>query len=188
MDTDKDRWHRTQFANRLNFLCRERPIQSETIARHLRLHRTTLWKWRTEPRYMPGQYETLIAIADLFGVSTDWLLGRTDRMERQPDAVEALEALAVEEEFGADDINARIESVKAARRAKDARGDLTSLTADEMAGAIAQPAPCSGERPVPPDRGRCVAAPGRDGDAVLPDGSSRPGVSRGVPVGGRGEG
>jgi transcriptional regulator with XRE-family HTH domain len=172
MDTDKDRWHRTQFANRLNFLCRERPIQSETIARHLRLHRTTLWKWRTEPRYMPGQYETLIAIADLFGVSTDWLLGRTDRVERLPDAVEALAAMAteaehkaddIEEEREADDIDARIKLLTAARRAKDARGDLTSLTADEMAGAIAQTAPCSGERPVPTARDGALPSPAARG-------------------------
>lgn len=66
------------FGERIDDLCVEHDISYAELARRVKIDRTTLYHMRTEKKRLPLALVTLVMIADQFGVSTDWLLGRTD--------------------------------------------------------------------------------------------------------------
>ncbi len=61
---------------RLRQLRKERGMSQQSLATQLKLARTTLTMYETDQR--EPDHHTLHRIADLFQVSTDYLLGRTD--------------------------------------------------------------------------------------------------------------
>ena len=66
------------FFERYTELCLQRGYKpgSEQAAQALGTNRGTISAWRTSER--PPKTEYLVVIADVYGVSTDYLLGRTD--------------------------------------------------------------------------------------------------------------
>ena len=71
----KEPYKKTNFCNVLNKLFGEKTGSQETVAKALGVSRQSFGNWlagRNQP-----DYDTLIAIADYYGVSTDYLLGRT---------------------------------------------------------------------------------------------------------------
>lgn len=61
---------------RLKELREKRGISQVTLASALNLNQNSISRYETGER--EADYATLIAIADYFGVSVDYLLGRTD--------------------------------------------------------------------------------------------------------------
>jgi len=61
---------------RLKELREKRRISQVTLAMELNLSQNSISRYETGER--EADYATLIAIADYFGVSVDYLLGRTD--------------------------------------------------------------------------------------------------------------
>ena len=61
---------------RLKELREKRRISQVRLAMDMNMNQTTISRYETGER--EADYETLIAIADYFGVSIDYLLGRTD--------------------------------------------------------------------------------------------------------------
>jgi transcriptional regulator with XRE-family HTH domain len=64
------------FANRLRSLREAKALSQEELARQLNMGRTTVAMYETGKR--EPDFETLRRLTDFFGVSTDYLLGRTD--------------------------------------------------------------------------------------------------------------
>lgn len=62
--------------NRLRFLRNEKGESLEKIAKHLNLTIQTISNYETEKRDMTP--DTILKLADYFGVSIDYLLGKTD--------------------------------------------------------------------------------------------------------------
>lgn len=69
---------RSALGERLEALCADHDLTLTELAERLEVNRTTLYHWRSG-RHLPSAIVTLAMLADIFGVSTDWLLGRTDR-------------------------------------------------------------------------------------------------------------
>ena len=65
---------RSLFAMRLMMLRRQAHLTQKEVADHLRLHRTTYTKYETD-KATPDM-TCLLALANLFGVSVDFLLGQ----------------------------------------------------------------------------------------------------------------
>lgn len=67
----------TTFGNRLSELRKQKKLKQKDVAEHFGI------AVRSYQNYEGGQrrpdYETLVALADYFGVTTDYLLGRTDK-------------------------------------------------------------------------------------------------------------
>jgi transcriptional regulator with XRE-family HTH domain len=61
---------------RLAFLREERKLSQESLANIIGVDHSTIANYETGARF--PKYPILIKIADYFGVSIDWLLGRTD--------------------------------------------------------------------------------------------------------------
>lgn len=61
---------------RLKELREKRRLSQITLAMELNLNQNSISRYETGER--EADYATLIAIADYFGVSVDYLLGRTD--------------------------------------------------------------------------------------------------------------
>jgi len=61
---------------RLRELRKKRRISQVTLALDLNMNQNTISRYETEERQ--ADYETLIAFADYFHVSIDYLLGRTE--------------------------------------------------------------------------------------------------------------
>lgn len=70
---------RSGLGERIDDLCVEHDMTLREMAERLEVNRTTLWKWRSGRYDLPPSIVTLVMLADMCGVSTDWLLGRTDR-------------------------------------------------------------------------------------------------------------
>ena len=70
--------------NRLKFLRNERGESLEKIAQYLNVTIQTISNYENEKRDMTP--DTIIKLSDYFGVSTDFLLGKSD--VRNPDKVE----------------------------------------------------------------------------------------------------
>lgn len=64
---------------RLKKLRKERHISQVRLAMELNMSQNTISRYETEER--EADYKTLIAIADYFNVSIDYLLGRTENPE-----------------------------------------------------------------------------------------------------------
>ncbi|MCL2846853.1 MAG: helix-turn-helix domain-containing protein [Firmicutes bacterium] len=64
------------FAKRLHELRTERGIEIQALATKLGLHYTTVLRY--ERNEAKPSIETIILLADFFGVSTDYLFGRAD--------------------------------------------------------------------------------------------------------------
>ncbi len=64
---------------RLKKLRKERHISQVKLAMELNMSQNTISRYETEER--EADYKTLIAIADYFNVSIDYLLGRTENPE-----------------------------------------------------------------------------------------------------------
>ena len=64
---------------RLKELRQKRRISQVKLAMDLNMNQNSISRYETGER--EADYETLIALADYFGVSVDYLLGRTDRPE-----------------------------------------------------------------------------------------------------------
>ena len=61
---------------RLKFLRKQRKISQLRLALDLNMNQNTISRYENMERQ--ADYETLVALADYFGVSLDYLLGRTD--------------------------------------------------------------------------------------------------------------
>ena len=70
--------------NRLRFLRNEKGESLEKIAKYLNVTMQTISNYETEKRDMTP--ETIIKLADYFGVSTDYLLGKSD--VRNPEKID----------------------------------------------------------------------------------------------------
>jgi transcriptional regulator with XRE-family HTH domain len=68
-----------KFAQRFEEMRKLRDISIISIAKHLNVADSLLYKYKMG-KAKPS-YERLIALADLFGVSIDYLVGRTDEPE-----------------------------------------------------------------------------------------------------------
>lgn len=64
---------------RLRELRRQRKMSQVRLAMELNVSQNTICRYETGER--EADYATLIQIADFFGVSIDYLLGRTDKCE-----------------------------------------------------------------------------------------------------------
>ena len=64
------------YCSRLRELRAEQNLSAQVVADRLSVPRSTFTHWELGDREPP--YATLCAIADLYGVTTDYLLGRTD--------------------------------------------------------------------------------------------------------------
>ncbi len=64
-------------AIRIRQLRIEHNMTQQKLASKLHVQRTTLAGYEAQSRHPP--LETLVHIADIFGVTTDYLLGRTDK-------------------------------------------------------------------------------------------------------------
>lgn len=64
---------------RLKELRQKRHISQVKLAMDLNMNQNSISRYETGER--EADYETLIAFADYFGVSVDYLLGRTDNPE-----------------------------------------------------------------------------------------------------------
>lgn len=62
--------------NRLKELREKRKLSQVRVAMDLNMNQTSVSRYETGER--EADYDTLIAFADYFGVSVDYLLGRTD--------------------------------------------------------------------------------------------------------------
>lgn len=67
------------FNERLKFLREEKGFTQEKVARALDMPLRTYN--RLESDGAKTHYDTLLKIADYYGVSVDWLMGRTDKRE-----------------------------------------------------------------------------------------------------------
>ena len=65
-----------KFSKRLRELRLERKLSQQELAVALKTNQRTVSSWETG--YRQPDYETLVQIADYFGVSTDYLLGKKD--------------------------------------------------------------------------------------------------------------
>lgn len=70
------------FARRLSELLEEHNMKQVDLARHLNLHAANISKYVNKGQVPPAP--TLGKIADLFNVSVDYLLGRTDERQDPP--------------------------------------------------------------------------------------------------------
>lgn len=71
------------FFQRLEDLREDKDKSQIEIANYLNLNRNVYWRYEKGVREIPVW--ALIKLADYYGVSTDYLLGRTDRPEPYPD-------------------------------------------------------------------------------------------------------
>ena len=65
------------FGERLKQLRLENNLTQETLAEKLQIVKSTITKYEKNTR--EPEFEILIKIADFFGTTTDYLLGRTDK-------------------------------------------------------------------------------------------------------------
>ncbi len=64
------------FGEHLKSLRLQNHLQQEQVARLVRVERSTVSMWENDLRQ--PSYTTLVRLADVYGVTTDFLLGRTD--------------------------------------------------------------------------------------------------------------
>ncbi|MEZ3434080.1 MAG: helix-turn-helix domain-containing protein [Lachnospiraceae bacterium] len=64
-------------SKRLRQLRREQDMTQKELAFLLHVQRTTIAGYETKNRH--PQLDIIVSIADIFGVTTDYLLGRTDK-------------------------------------------------------------------------------------------------------------
>lgn len=92
-----------QFAASLRQLRARASLTQDQVARRIGCHESAVSRWESGSRFPTA--EDLLALADLFGVSTDFLLGRTVQHTVPGTALvdqallERLEAAATTEEF-----------------------------------------------------------------------------------------
>ncbi len=67
------------FGERLKQLRLENNLTQETLAEKLQIVKSTITKYEKNTR--EPEFEILIKIADFFGTTTDYLLGRTDKRQ-----------------------------------------------------------------------------------------------------------
>ena len=70
------------YENRLRDLREDRDLKQKDLARVLQIHQTTYSDY--ELGYLNVPVEALHALADFYGVSVDYLLGRTDVKKPYP--------------------------------------------------------------------------------------------------------
>jgi transcriptional regulator with XRE-family HTH domain len=68
---------KTKFGSRLKELREEANLSLEQLAEKFGTSRQVFWRYENSQR--EPEYETLVKIADYFGVSLDYLLGRIDQ-------------------------------------------------------------------------------------------------------------
>lgn len=66
---------------RLKSLRKQRKISQLRLALDLNMNQNTISRYENMERQ--ADYETLVALADYFGVSLDYLLGRTDEKNKK---------------------------------------------------------------------------------------------------------
>lgn len=71
------------FFQRLEDLRVDKDKSQIEIAEYLNLNRNVYWRYEKGVREIPVW--AIMKLADYYGVSTDYLLGRTDRAEPYPD-------------------------------------------------------------------------------------------------------
>ncbi len=67
---------KSAFALRLCKARKKAGFSQEDVAKHLNIHRSTYTKYETDATHVNQVY--LVALAELFGVTTDYLLGKED--------------------------------------------------------------------------------------------------------------
>lgn len=67
------------FKDRLAYLLYKYSVNKSELARKLGIAISTVHRWFNEDR--TPSYDTIQKLADMFGVSVDWLMGKTDTIE-----------------------------------------------------------------------------------------------------------
>ncbi|MEY9096310.1 helix-turn-helix domain-containing protein [Paenibacillus sp. RC84] len=79
------------FAKRFAQLREKRSWTQDELAEKLGVSRVSISKYETEgPKGATPKYDTLVKAADLFNVTTDYLLGRSDSPFREESSIEGL--------------------------------------------------------------------------------------------------
>lgn len=83
------------FGERLKNLRQQNHLQQEQVARLVGVERSTVSMWENDLRQ--PSYTTLVRLADVYGVTTDYLLGRTNNSPLDLSGLTAAEASLVEQ-------------------------------------------------------------------------------------------
>lgn len=70
------------FGERLKMIRKQAGLSQKLLASQLYVSQQSVWKW--EMNESSPNPETIAKIAEIFDVSTDYLLGRTDQKEKPP--------------------------------------------------------------------------------------------------------
>lgn len=81
------------FGERLKNLRQQNHLQQEQVARLVGVERSTVSMWENDLRQPP--YTTLVRLADVYGVTTDYLLGRTNNSPLDLSGLTAAEATMI---------------------------------------------------------------------------------------------
>jgi transcriptional regulator with XRE-family HTH domain len=122
---------RSVIGERIDLLCMEHRTCKSDLAAVLDTDRVGLSRWRMRES-PPRSITTLIAIADHFGVSLDWLTGRTEHREEGGDQADPAPAPPRKEDARRLEIEERIRAVRGAKIAKVRRGKFEKLTVKEL--------------------------------------------------------
>lgn len=76
------------FSTRLTELRKNKNLTQQDVADHLKISRSTYAQYETGRR--EPDFNTLQTLADFFGVTTDYLLGQTDKTQVSPYAAPAV--------------------------------------------------------------------------------------------------
>lgn len=69
------------FKDRLAYLLYKYSVNKSELARKLGIAISTVHRWFNEDR--TPSYDTIKKLADMFGVSVDWLMGKTDMIDEE---------------------------------------------------------------------------------------------------------
>ena len=69
------------FKDRLAYLLYKYSVNKSELARKLGIAISTVHRWFNEDR--TPSYDTIQKLADMFGVSVDWLMGKTDMIDEE---------------------------------------------------------------------------------------------------------
>ncbi len=81
------------FGDRLKSLRLQNHLQQEQVARLVGVERSTVSMWENDLRQ--PSYTTLVRLADVYGVTTDFLLGRTNNSPIDLSGLTAAEAALI---------------------------------------------------------------------------------------------
>jgi transcriptional regulator with XRE-family HTH domain len=100
-----------ELGERLRKLRQEKRLRQDQVAALVNVTRSTVCTWESDTRQ--PSYETLVRLANLYNVSTDFLLGRTDDRLLDLSGLTAAEAAMISELVTSmSDKNRKLEEMK----------------------------------------------------------------------------